>query len=64
MGKKDNIDTSIWVTQQALADLLGVSIQRVHNWVQRGKIATQKLPNSSITLVNKDTLAVKTISNV
>lgn len=53
-----NIDTSIWITQQALANELEVSIQRVHNWVRRGKINIQKLPGSKIVLVNKHSLTI------
>lgn len=52
------IDTSIWVTQQALADALKVNVQNVHNWVRRNKIEWQRLPNSKIILVNKNTITV------
>lgn len=52
------IDLSIWVTQQALANQLGVKVQNVHNWVRRGKIQSQKLPGSRIPLVNKNTITV------
>lgn len=54
----NKIDTSIWITQQAFADELGVPVQNVHNWVQRGKIEWQKLPGSRIKLVNKTTLSI------
>lgn len=52
------VNTQIWVTQQALADTLGVKVQNVHNWVRRGKIDWQKLPGSKIVLVNKDTISI------
>jgi predicted site-specific integrase-resolvase len=54
----NTIDTTIWVTQQALADKLGVAVQNVHNWVQRGKIEWQYLPGSTTILVNKNTIKV------
>ena len=53
-----NIDTSIWITQKALADQLGIAVQNVHNWVRRDKITYQKLPGSKIILVNKETISV------
>lgn len=53
------IDTSVWITQQALANELGIAVQNVHNWVQRDKIKWQKLPGSKIVLVNKYTITVK-----
>lgn len=53
-----NIDTSIWVTQQALADELGVNVQNVHNWTRRGKIEWQYLPGSTTKLVNKNSITV------
>jgi predicted site-specific integrase-resolvase len=40
-----------YITQKALADRLGVSVQVVHNWVQRGKIKTKYLDDIKITLV-------------
>lgn len=54
----DSLDVTIWVTQLALADELGVSVQNVHNWVRRGKIEWKKLPGSRIRLVNKHTISV------
>lgn len=59
MTKK--IDFNTWVTQQTLADELGVAVQNVHNWVQRGKIDTiehEYLPGMKIILVNKNTIRV------
>lgn len=55
-----HIDTSIWVTQQALANDLKISVQAVHNWVNRDKIDWQKLPGSKIILVNKNTISIDT----
>lgn len=55
------IDFNIWVSQQALADQLGVKVQNVHNWVQRGKIETMEheyLPGIKIILVNKESISV------
>lgn len=54
----EKIDTAIWVTQQALADELGIPVQNVHNWVQRNKIQWQLLPGSSTKLINKFTITV------
>lgn len=62
MGAKD-IDTSIWITQQALADQLGIRVQNVHNWVRRRKIQTKQLPGSRIRLVNKYTITVDSERN-
>lgn len=54
------LDLRLWVTQQALADELGIKIQNVHNWVQRGRIETYTLPNSTTVLVNKETISINT----
>ncbi len=59
---KINIDADTWITQQKLADELGVSIQRVHNWVQRKKIDTKLIPELKITLVNRNSISVKTVN--
>lgn len=56
-----NIDTTIWITQQALADELSLPIQNVHNWVQRDKIDHMEyefLPGQKIVLVNKTTIRI------
>ena len=58
----EKIDSKIWVTQQSLANELGASVQRVHNWIGRGKIETKFIPELNITLVNRLTVKVKTIS--
>lgn len=52
------IDTDTWITQQALADQLGIKVQNVHNWVRRKKISFQKLPGSKIILVNRNTISI------
>lgn len=57
-----NIDSDKWVTQQILADNLGISVQRVHNWIKRNKIETKYIKELKITLVNKHSIAVKTIN--
>lgn len=50
-----NIDTTIWVTQQALASELGVKVQCVNNWIRRNKITSLKIEGSRLILVNKTT---------
>jgi len=54
----EHLDTTIWVTQQALADELDIPVQNVHNWVQRNKIQWRLLPGSTIKLVNRTTITV------
>lgn len=55
-----NIDTSIWITQQQLADELNMTVQRVHNWIKRNKIEHMKVKElGNITLVNKNSISVK-----
>jgi hypothetical protein len=56
-----SIDTNTWITQKAMANLMGVPVQNVHNWVQRKKIETLQLPGSNTVLVNKDTLTVTNV---
>lgn len=53
--KKHNttIDTSVWVTQEALANEVGVKVQCVNNWIRRGKIEFKPIPGSRLVLVNK-----------
>lgn len=64
MTKKLNIDTSIWITQQALADELGVSIQRVHNWIHRHKITAKIFPElGNMRMVDRTSVNIKTIVN-
>ncbi len=53
-----NLDTSIWITQLALANELSIKVQNVHNWVRRNKIEWQYLPGSRIKLVNKHTIGI------
>lgn len=57
-----NIDSDKWITQQSLANELNISIQRVHNWIKRNKIETKYIKELKITLVNKHSIAVKTIN--
>lgn len=54
----DKINIKKWVTQQALADELGVGVNTVNNWISRGKIKWMFLPGSSLILVKKDTISV------
>jgi len=56
-------NVSTWYTQQQLADKLNISVQRVHNWVKRGKIDTKELPPSNILLVNPFTIKIKKYNN-
>lgn len=53
-----NIDTTIWVTQQALANELNITVQRVHNWIGRGKIQSKKIDGSRLILVDKRTAPI------
>jgi len=53
---KQQIDSEKWVTQLALADSLGISVQRVHNWIKRGKIDYLTLPGSRIKLVDRTSI--------
>ena len=55
----DKIDTSVWITQQQLANELGTSVQRVHNWVRRGNIESMHIKELNITLVNRLSIKVK-----
>jgi hypothetical protein len=55
---KKQLDLTVWITQQALADELGQPVQNIHNWTQRGKIDWQYLPGSTTKLVNKNTIRV------
>jgi len=57
MAKK-SLNLNIWVTQQALADELDISVQTVHNWVQRNKIEWQLLPGSTTKVINKFSLQI------
>lgn len=50
-----------WISQQKLADDLGVTIQRVHNWTKRYKIQSKYDKDLKMTLVNPNTLDIKTI---
>ena len=56
--KQANLDMNVWVTQQALADELGIPVQNVHNWVQRNKINFVLLPGSTTKLVDKTSIRV------
>ncbi len=65
MRMKEEIDFNIWVTQQCLANDLGLPVQNVHNWVRRGKIDVLKhefIPGVKVFLVNKNTIRVNSQS--
>jgi DNA-binding XRE family transcriptional regulator len=53
-----NIDTSKWITQQSLANELGVTVQCIHNWIKRKRIESMKIPGSRLVLVNKESAPV------
>lgn len=50
----NTIDTTKWLTQQALANELGVTVQCVHNWIKRNKIESMTIPGSRLVLVDKE----------
>lgn len=52
------IDTTIWITQQALANELGVTVQCVHNWIQRKRIVSMKIHGSRLVLVDRTTAPI------
>jgi predicted transcriptional regulator len=52
----NNIDINVWVTQQALANELGVTVQCVHNWIKRNRIAAKKIAGSRLVLVDKTSI--------
>lgn len=52
----NNIDTNIWVTQQALANELNVTVQCVHNWIERKRISSKKIEGSRLVLVDKTSI--------
>jgi DNA-binding transcriptional regulator YiaG len=58
---KLNIDTDIWITQQALATELNTSVQRVHNWIKRGKISAKYVKEINLTLVDRTSVNIKTV---
>lgn len=50
-----NINLNEWITQQALASELGVTVQCVHNWIKRNRIESMKIKGSRLVLVNRKT---------
>lgn len=58
----DKVDSIKWISQQKLADDMNVSIQRVHNWVQRKKIETKYDPDLKMILVNPDSITIRNIN--
>lgn len=62
MANSQNIDFNIWITQQQLANDLGTSVQRVHNWIKRNKIEARAFPQlNNQVLVNKTSISISTI---
>lgn len=61
------LDISQWITQQALANELTeklgtkISVQRVHNWINRGKIKAMQIQGSRLQLVDRTSIDIKTI---
>lgn len=53
---KNSIDINVWVTQQSLANELGVKVQTVHNWIKRKRIASKKIEGSRLVLVDKTSI--------
>lgn len=51
----NQIDTSVWITQQSMANELGVTVQCVHNWIKRKRIESMIIPGSRLVLVNRTT---------
>ncbi len=58
MNNSNNIQ---WISQQRLADNLGISIQRVHNWIKRNKITAMYDENIKMWLVDPNSITIKTI---
>lgn len=54
----NNIDFSVWVTQQSLATELNVSVQCIHNWIARKKIQSKRIDGSRLVLVDRTTAPV------
>ncbi len=52
----NNIDINVWITQQALANELQVTVQCVHNWIKRNKINSKIIKGSRLVLVDKTSL--------
>ena len=58
----NNIDFNVWVTQQQLANDLGFTVQRIHNWIKRDKITAKQFPQlNNQVLVDKTSINIKTI---
>ncbi len=53
------IDTTIWITQQALANELQCSVQRVHNWIKRNKVQSKKIEGSRLVLVDRTSVILE-----
>lgn len=53
------INLTGWITQQQLANELGVKVQAVNNWIRRGKINSKHIPELGITLVDKMSITAR-----
>ena len=60
MQKLKNSDS--WISQQTLANELTekygkkITVQRVHNWVKRGKISSKYIKEFRCTVVDRNTV--------
>ncbi len=52
----NNIDINTWVTQQSLANELGVTVQCIHNWIERKRITAKKINGSRLILVDRTSI--------
>ena len=52
----NHVDLNSWVTQQSLANELGVTVQCVHNWIERKRIQSKRIAGSRLVLVDKTSL--------
>jgi predicted site-specific integrase-resolvase len=50
------LDLEKWQTQQSLANEMNTSVQRIHNWIKRGKIQSKKIKGSRLILVDKSSI--------
>ncbi len=65
MNNKTLYDSN-WITQQELANQLGIRVQNVNNWIRRNKIAFKEyefLPGQKIILVDPNSITVNSLRN-
>lgn len=58
------IDYETWVTPQALADELGISVATVTNWIARKNIKSRYIPEFKKYLVDKTTITVRDYNKI